>query len=165
MRKIDPTIMGLIFLSAIIFGGVFLVGSSLQEQGIPQYKSDNENRPRLEIKENAFDLGKMKLAEIKTREIEIKNTGREPLVISDLVTSCDCTFAQLVVEGKEGPRFSMRRNSRWQSKISASSSATLKIIYEPRLMPVQGKVKREVVFRSNDPEQPLTNVRFTAEVE
>ena len=162
MRKLDPITSSIIFITIVVFGGIIL--AAIKSQGIPitQYKITDAERPQLEILETNFDFGQMKLSEIKTKEIVIKNRGRKPLVISDLITSCDCTFAQLLVDGRESPRFSMRRDSKWRDEISPAGEAKLRIIYEPRIMPVQGRVRREIVFKTNDPSSPLVNLRFDA---
>ena len=107
----------------------------------------------------------MKTAEIKTKEIEIKNSGNKSLVVSNVFTSCDCTFAQFVIDGQESKRFSMQRSPKWRGEIQPDTAATLKIIYEPRLMPVKGNVSRSIFFKTNDPQNPSVTINFTAYVE
>lgn len=164
MRKPDPIISGIIFVTIIIFGGIILAAIKFQGTSIAQYKITDAERPQMEILETNFDFGPTDLSEIKTREIKMRNKGSKPLIISDLITSCDCTFAQLIVDGRESPRFSMRRDTKWRGEIAPAGEAILRITYEPRIMPVQGKVKRESVFKTNDPEKSLVNIRFTADV-
>jgi len=165
MRKIDPIILGIIGITIIIFGGIITVAVLSQEKPISQYNVNDNERPKLSIGETRFDFGKIKLTDIKTREVAINNIGNQPLIISDFKTSCDCTFAQAVINGEESPRFSMSGSANWQGEIATQSSAIIKIIYEPQVMPVKGKVNRQVVFKTNDPENPLINISFTAEVE
>lgn len=163
--KIDPIIVGIIIVTIIIFGGIFLSDSFSQGPSVVQYKITDQDRPQLEISKTAFDFGKTKLDEIKTQEIIIKNKGVKPLTVYDAITSCDCTFAQFVINGAESPKFSMHRNLKWRGEIASGDTAILRIIYEPKIMPVKGNVKREIVFKTNDPQNPLINIRFTAEVE
>lgn len=165
MKKPDPIVIGIIIITVAIFAGIIVASYKTQNQPIAQYQSNDLNRPRLEISENSFDFGKISLSDIKTKEIQIKNTGSKLLIISDLITSCDCTFAQMIINGEESPRFSMRREPKWRGEISPDGSGTLKITYQPSLMPVQGKVKREIVFKTNDPDKPSVNIAFTAEVQ
>lgn len=164
MRKPDPIISGIILVTIIIFGGIIFAAIKSQGSPIAQYKITDAERPKLEILETNFDFGPMGLAEIKMREIKMSNKGNKPLIITNLITSCDCTFAQLIVDGRESPRFSMRRDTKWRGEIAPAGEAMLRVVYEPRIMPVQGKVKREIVFKTNDPEKSLVNIRFTADV-
>ncbi len=165
MRKPDPIIIGIIAITIIIFIGIIAVAIITQEKPIPQYNVNDTERPKLSINQTKFDFGKMKLTDIKTQDMEIKNIGTKPLVLSDFKTSCDCTFAQIVINGQESPLFSMGGSSNWQGEITPQSSAIVKVIYEPKVMPVKGKVNRQVVFKTNDPENSLINLSFTAEVE
>lgn len=164
MKKPDPIIIGIIAISIVIFAGIVYASLKTSSQLIAQYQNTDQDRPKLEIKETLFDFGKISLSDIKTKEVQIKNIGTRPLIISDLITSCDCTFAQLIVNNEESPRFSMRRDPRWRGEIAENSTAILKIIYEPRLMPAQGVVKRAIVFKTNDPNKPSVNINFTAEI-
>lgn len=165
MRKFDPIIIGIIAITIIIFGGIIVAMIVTQEKSIPQYNVNNAELPKLSINQTTFDFGKIKLTDIKSQAVEIKNIGTKPLVLSDFKTSCDCTFVQVVIAGQESPRFSMGGSANWQGEIAPQSSAIIKIIYEPRIMPVKGKVNRQIVFKTNDPENPLINLKFTAEVE
>lgn len=164
MRKPDSVTLGIIIVSVVIFGGILIAATKQGGLAIIQYGSSDAERPRLEIAETSFDFGKITLADKKIREIKIKNNGAKTLVISDLITSCDCTFVQLIIDGRESPRFSMRRDSKWRGEIAPTNEAILRIVYEPKIMPVQGKVKREIVFKTNDPEKSLVNIRFIADV-
>lgn len=164
MKKGDPIIIGIVIITLIIISGIFWASLKARGPSIAQYKISDLDRPILKTSLTNFDFGQMNLKETKTKEIELKNTGQKPLIISDLITSCDCTFAQLVSAGKESPRFSMRRNTNWRGEIAAGQTALLKITYEPKIMPVQGKVRRTIVFKTNDPENSSVNINFTAEV-
>jgi len=161
----DPIIWGIVVITVIVFTGVII--SALTSKGTPiaNYKITDTERPSLEISERNFDFGKVKLNEIKIKDIEIKNTGNRLLIISDVLTSCDCTFAQFVIDGKESKRFSMQRDLKWRGEIQPNNIATLKIIYEPRLMPVKGNVSRSIFFKTNDPQNLSVNINFTAYIE
>jgi hypothetical protein len=165
MKKIEPITIGIIIFTLVIFGGVIIAAFATQNAPIPQYGNTDQSRPQLEISETSFDFGLMKVDDVKVQEIPLQNKGSKPLVISDIYTSCDCTFAQLVINGRESPKFAMNRDMKWRGEILPGESAVLRVIYEPRIMPVKGVVKREVIFKTNDPEKPLTNIRFQAVVE
>ena len=165
MKKIDPIVLGIIALVFLVIGGVMVAAMKQQGVPIPQYDSNNQSRPFLEISEIEFDLGRMRLDETKAKDVVITNSGTKPLILSDIFTSCNCTFAHFIIGGRESPRFSMHRNPQWRGELPPSSEAVVKVTYQPIVMPVQGRVSREVVFRTNDPEKPLVNLKFTAIVD
>ncbi|MEK7503657.1 MAG: DUF1573 domain-containing protein [Patescibacteria group bacterium] len=163
--NIDPVILGIIIVAVVIFGGITAAIFISNGTPVENYQATDVARPGLEISETSFDFGKMKLSEIKTKDLEIKNNGSKPLIISNILTSCDCTFAQFIVNGQASQKFSMQRDQKWRGEIQPNSAATLKIIYEPRLMPVKGNVSRSIFFKSNDPQNPSVSIKFTAYVE
>ena len=150
-------ILVVIFVAAISWG---LLKSSPTEAG---FRADDPNRPQVEISQTQFDLGQMKQSEERTVEAIVKNPGRSPLQVSDLSTSCDCTFAQMDFGDHQSPELSMH-SGHWHDEIPAGGQATLKIIYRPAVMPVTGKVERTVFFKTNDPNQLNVEVTLTAEV-
>lgn len=165
MKRFNSVSIAVIIIIIVIIGGVILASLSSEGPPVSQYQTTDPNRPQLEISETNFDFGKMKLSEIKIKEIQLKNNGLSSLIISDAATSCDCTFVQFVIDGIESPKFSMGRNPNWRGEIKPNQGALLRIIYEPRIMPAKGMVKRQIIFKTNDPTKPLVSLRFTAVVE
>ena len=165
MKKPDSITIGIIIFTLVILGGIALVALTTQNKLITKYTAVDQDRPKLEIGETSFDFGQMKVDDIKVQEIPLKNAGTKPLIISDIYTSCDCTYAEVVIGGATSARFSMNRNMTWQGEIPAGQSATLKIFYEPRIMPVKGVVRRQIYFRTNDPEKLSNDISFQALVE
>lgn len=165
MKSFDPIIVTIIIIAIVIIGGIILVSLSSKGSPIPQYRVTDPDRPKLEASETDFNFGQMNLNEIKTKEIQLKNNGLSSLILSDAATSCDCTFAQFVIDGVESPKFSMARNLKWRGEIKPGQTALLRIIYEPRIMPAKGTVKREIIFKTNDPGRSTVNIRFVAVVD
>lgn len=163
--KTDPIILGIIAITVVVLIGIIIAVTASGGTPIENYEVTDTERPSLDISERNFDFGRMKTAEIKTKEIEIKNSGKKPLVVSSVFTSCDCTFAQFVVDGEASDSFSMRRDPKWRGEIQPNTAATLKIIYEPRIMPVKGNVSRSIFFKTNDPQNQSVTINFTAYVE
>jgi hypothetical protein len=77
----------------------------------------------------------------------IQNTGTEPLEISNVTTSCGCTRALL--------------SSR---VIPPGTRADLTAIFDPDYHDTAGPVKRVIWLETNDPDQPVVAVSFTANV-
>ena len=78
----------------------------------------------------------------------IQNTGSEPLEISNVVTSCGCTQAILS-----------------SSVIPPGRRADLQTIFDPDFHDTTGPVKRVIWLETNDPDQPVVSVGFTANVQ
>lgn len=77
----------------------------------------------------------------------IQNTGTEPLEISNVTTSCGCTRALLS-----------------SSVIPPGARADLTAIFDPDYHDTEGPVKRVIWLETNDPDQPVVEVSFIANV-
>lgn len=116
------------------------------------------DRPMLTINPESKDLGDISQKDGLTNTLfEIKNEGQKDLVINKLETSCGCTSASVVYQGKEGPKFTMPGHGQenptdWQVTIKPGDSAQLKIYYDPTIhKDLEGSVIREIYVYSNDP--------------
>lgn len=81
-----------------------------------------------------------------------------------------CTFAQVIIDDEESPDFNMvMHNStaaqRWQGVVEPGLTATIRVIYRPSLMPVEGSVARNVKFATNDPSHPVVELGIHATVQ
>jgi hypothetical protein len=45
----------------------------------------------IQFEKNYFDFGKVKVGEIKEVTVTYTNTGKKPLILDEVHTSCDCT--------------------------------------------------------------------------
>jgi len=159
MKKLDPFILGiLVFLVLILLGGTVL---AFQLTGKPMqaYSSSDRDKPKVEISNTYQDLGPMTLSDIKSADFTISNMGNKPLQISNISTSCDCTFAQVTIDDQKSPSFSMHANPSWTGEIQPGKQAVLTAIYEPAKMPVSGEVERTVHLKTNDPQ--YSDLAFT----
>lgn len=160
-KKINPIILGVIFLLIVIIGGIIVAGRSSDSNNAPKYEIASSERPKLEISEKNFSMGNMKVAETKTQEIIIKNIGNRPLNMSNFSTSCNCTYGQLFIGNDQSPKFTMGKSS-WSKELAPDGIVKLSITYKPSIMPVEGEVSRVVYFKTNDPENSNVEIRFNA---
>lgn len=77
----------------------------------------------------------------------VQNTGNDDLVISNLVTSCGCTTAELT-----------------SNVIPPGKRADLTVYFDADYHQTRGEVVRLVWFATNDPTYPWAEVRLTANV-
>lgn len=128
----------------------------LREKLLANAPKDAPKIVALEVKK---DLGVVSLKKgIVTTKFIIKNEGMTDLVIGKLSSSCGCTSASLVYQGKEGPRFYMAGHGQespddtWNISISPGTQAQVKVYYDPTVHPdLIGPVTRQVLVHSNDP--------------
>ena len=165
MKKIDPVIAIILGIIVIVVIGIVVAYNASPEPNTKTYSSSDQNRPKLQIEEKDFDFGKMKVTDIKSKEIKIKNNGNEPAVLKNFTTSCNCTFIELEINGQKSPKFSMHSKEVWQKELDAGQEGTIIVSYQPSLMPVQGKVSRSAYFKTNDPENPEISINITAFIE
>ncbi len=159
---------------AYVFGGIILLGLAIwgfshwskPSKNIAGYSAGDPNAPKAEVTEKKFDFGKIKLTDIAKHDFKIKNTGKNPLIITSIMTSCHCTTAILKVSGKpDSPEFGMHQDSSWQGEIALEEEATVSVVYEPAKMPVKGAVSRVITLTTNDPGNKEIQLEITADVE
>jgi hypothetical protein len=121
--------------------------------------------PRIEIDEVERDLGTISQSkgDVST-DFKFKNVGESNLVIDKLSSSCGCTSASIVYEGKVGPSFTMPGHGKenptaWQVAIKPGDTAILRVFYNPNAHgDFTGAVTRAVSLFSNDPVEFETKI-------
>lgn len=125
--------------------------------------------PTLSVSETAIDLGPMSVNEERSREVRFTNTGNAPLELRRIRTSCGCTEAELTIQGQKFT-FNMEMHNasairQWKGVLAPGESATMKTIYRPFVMPVQGRVERKIFFETNDPARRSGEITLRALVQ
>lgn len=125
------------------------------------------DRAIISVNLESIDLGDVSQAKGETSVLfEIANAGKTDLTINKLDTSCGCTSAAIVYQGKEGPRFAMaghgiKSPTNWQVVIPAGEKAELKVYYDPDVhKDFRGAATREIYIFSNDPINFETKVKI-----
>lgn len=151
---------GILLAVAIAIGGYFLYAQRGVDRSIPE----PTGTPQIKIQPLSLDLGEVSVrGGTVTTLFDVKNVGDGELVIRDMETSCMCTEAALIVDGREGPKFGMRghgaRPVGWSAKLAPDEQATLKIYYDPTVHAgLRGPVTRVVRVHTNDPKRPYVDV-------
>lgn len=89
----------------------------------------NPNAPEMTFEKEVYDYGKIKYAADGTCEFKFKNTGKEPLIISNARGSCGCTVP---VWPKE--------------PIKPGESSVIKVTYDTKRV---GPISKSVTITSN----------------
>jgi len=165
MKTDTKIILAAIGASLLIIGGAAVV---LGKDTSP--KRDQLGTASMTIDKTSEDFGSMKVSDEKTATFTIANTSDATLRIWNVATSCDCTFASVVIDGKESGKFNMpgHMNStlkNWIGEVPAGKQAILNVTYKPSVMPVTGPISRQVTFSTNDPNNPEVMVSVSANVQ
>lgn len=143
-------IISLVGILALIFGMIWLVTRNQTDLGVPDAKIFS----KVEALETVADLGEMKVADVKSRDFVIKNIGDNPLQITSVSSSCNCTVGQIVYQGKTSKEYGMHAPGGFVNQIAVGDTAIVRVIYKPYIMPVYGPVTRDVYVGTNDPDNP-----------
>lgn len=163
-------VVGILVVAGVLVGGGLLFSKLSGSSGNSAQVADTRSAggtPSLQIETTDLDLGTLSVNEERVEEITLTNTGTGPLQISKVNTSCMCTFAQLIIDGKESPEFNMTMHMspqelNWVGTIPPGKSAVLRAIYRPRLMPQLGRIDRTIYFGTNDPAHRQVKVYMKA---
>ena len=137
----------------MLFGMAFLATKGqVPTPDKQEYSKEEKDRPKAEVKENFKDIGEMKVDEIKEVSFSLKNIGNKPLQILNINSSCNCTFGKVLYKDVETKQFGMHKQSGYVTDIAPNDTATVKVIYNPSIMPIYGNVSRDVYITTNDPE-------------
>ena len=143
-------IISLAGILIITFGMIWLVTRNQADLGVPDAKIFS----KVEALETIADLGEMKVADVKSRDFVIKNIGDQPLQITSVSSSCNCTVGQIVYQGKVSKEYGMHAPGGFINQIAVGDTAIVRVIYKPYIMPVYGPVTRDVFVGTNDPDNP-----------
>src|SRR3989338_4774168 len=158
-------ILGVLFTVGLVVGSYFLLNhGSNTAKPIASYQSTDKEKPKVEVKTTFSDLGKMKVSEDKSANFKIKNIGQKSLQLNNVSSSCDCTFGQVVIDGKESEIFGMHNVSDFAGEVLPGKEAIIKVTYRPSIMPVYGVVEREVYVTTNDPDNQKLVFKVKANV-
>lgn len=159
-------VVGAIAASIIlIVGATFVLGKDTRP------KRESQGAAVMRIDKKSEDFGNMAVSEDKTATFTIQNTSPDSILrLWNVYTSCDCTFASVVIGGEKTGEFNMPMHmnaelKNWIGEVEPNGTATLLVTYKPSVMPVQGPVTRQVSFSSNDPSNAEVTVSVSANVQ
>jgi len=82
------------------------LGMSLQAQTKTTTSTYTGTGAEIEFEKKVVDFGNLKVGDVKVVTITYKNIGKKPLILDDVISSCDCTEVEWskapVMPGKTG---------------------------------------------------------------
>lgn len=118
-----------------------------QQTPAPRQAPSDMPVAHLDMPSASHDFGRIYEQWDVTHTFAVQNTGDADLQVSNLVTSCGCTTAELS-----------------SSVIPSGQRADLTVTFDANFHETQGAVTRLVWFATNDPTQPWIEVRIAADV-
>ena len=158
-------IFGIFIFSVVVMSSSYFLVNGSNKSGVdlPEvFSSQDKEKPKVETKITVKDLGEMKVSDQKSESFLIKNIGNYPLTLFKISSSCGCTVGQIIIDGQESEEFGMHSQSDKSFQITPGKEAKVKVTYRPYIMPVSGKVDRQVFVETNDPENPRLEFKVTA---
>ncbi len=146
---------------ALIGGGVWLAGTMKQPDIVVSQDAIAE------VEETSHDWGAIPLNGGKVNQsFTIKNTGTVPLQLHDILTSCMCTTAQVMINGQSSPEFGMHQKSAWVGEVPPGQEAQLTVTFDPAYHGPSGvgDITRQVKVETNDPNHPQLTFNLAAQV-
>ena len=90
----------------IISLALILCGSAMLAQTAKTAAPAKVNGPEIQFEKSYIDFGTVKVGEVKTVSVTFTNIGNKPLLLDDVISSCDCTEVEWpkapVMPGKTG---------------------------------------------------------------
>ena len=149
-KKIVISFIALTLL--ILGGGVYVLGAT----STPAQITSSQNA-KVEIPEKTFDWGNIPYSGGNvTKTFAIKNTGSDVLKLTGIKTSCTCTKAQISIDGKTSPYFSMHSTSSWVGEVAPGREAQMTVIFDPAFHGPTGvgPMERLISMETNDTQNP-----------
>lgn len=111
---------------SIIMFAIAIITTNAQNAGIPV----NPNGPDIQFTKTTHDYGTIQQGGDGNCEFKFKNTGKEPLILSNVISSCGCTVPswtrEPIMPNKEGTikvKYDTNRNGIISKQITVMSNA------------------------------------------
>lgn len=121
----------------------------------------------VEVKTNSYDWGQIGINNGKAKAtFEIKSNGSQPLKLFNIITSCACTTAQIIVGDNASPLFDMHSKSTYVIEVPPGEVAQLKVVFDPLFHGPNdlGAITRQVTVATNDANNPTLTFDLSANV-
>jgi len=145
-----------ILIASLVFTFLLVIGISAL--------FNNKKEPVLskvtgvEVNPQNYDLGEVLMKDgLVIREYEVKNLSDQNLIIKKIATSCMCTEAKVIINGKETPFFGMEhatdKNPPVNVELNSQETAKVFVSFDPAAHGPEGigPFERSVLLTFTDP--------------
>lgn len=156
-------IIGVSLITLLALGaGIFFISKSSSAVMTASASAKMEADPK------NYDFGIVPINGPKiSKTYTVKNSGTEPLKITNVKTSCGCTTATVTIDSQESPAFGMHTpQSRWIGVVNPGKSAEIKAIFDQAFHGPQGTgdITRVISFETNDVKNPTVELIMNGKV-
>lgn len=159
-------IIGAAIVTLLILGGGILFASSLPTKPTLEKTAGATfwaNHTSVDLKTIPYEKGAL------THVFPIQNSGKEPLQISNLATSCMCTKVYFTNGKDKSPQVGMKGMSAvssWIGTLQPQEKGEIVALFDPQFHGPQGvgAISRLVSFETNDPDHPYVELSFAGVV-
>jgi len=139
------------------------------KQGVEKrlIKEAGGRRPQIVLNSTSYDFGQANKRQGKiSKTFKLSNQGNEPLIITNIKTSCPCATVSLKVGKKKSPSFGTEGAPKdWRVEIRPGQVGELEFAIDLTSPHVKiGKLIRDVNINSNDPVYPNVTINVEAVV-
>lgn len=139
MKKLFVTLVSIVVFSGFVFG-----------QNAPA--KDNKNAPEIVFTSENHDFGTIPYEGDGTYVFEFKNTGKEPLVLSDVHSSCGCTtpeWPKVPIKKGEKGKITVKYNTKIMGPFTKSVYVTSNAQTSRVTLTIKGTVSDKKTLSSN----------------
>ncbi len=141
MKKINATITVFALISFLTMGGF----SAIAQDNQSSEAKKNTNGPKITFENTTHDYGTIYQGDNGECEFVFKNTGKEPLVLSNVQGCCGVS----VLEWTKDP-------------VMPKKTGSIKLRYYTSR---PGTINREVTVTSNDPDNSIIKIKLVGKIE
>ncbi|MDR3047429.1 MAG: DUF1573 domain-containing protein [Bacteroidales bacterium] len=99
----------------------------------------------ISFEKNYFDFGNLKLGDVKESTLTFTNTGKKPLILDDVISSCDCTEVtwskEPVMPGQKGT-IKAKYTAKYEGMISKRVTVYSNADSYKKVLELQGNVTK-----------------------
>lgn len=140
--------------AALFTGIVFSQTTTTDKPASPP----NPNAPKIEFKEDSYDFKELSEGPQATHEFKFTNTGKEPLILSNVRASCGCTTPswpkEPILPGKDGTIVVTYNTQGRPGPFTKSVTITSNASEPNKVIIIKGDVIKEDPDKSVPKEQP-----------
>ncbi len=149
--KVGKLVLIIVSLVGLLFVGAYSLTKSDSEA---TQNLETTGSGKLSLSETSFDWGTIPISGgFAEKTFTLANSGSGSLTLGQVTTSCACTTAQLIKDGRSSPFFGMHTKSNFTMTLNPGEQADLKVIFDPAYHGPSGigPIDRIISFVTNDP--------------
>lgn len=144
-----------ILTTVFVMATLVMFGQEINKEGT---KAPNPNAPKIVFKESSFDFGEVPEGPQVTHEFKFTNTGKEPLILSNVRASCGCTTPswpkEPILPGKESTIVVTYNTQGRPGVFTKTITITSNADNATEIITIKGEVVKEDPNKSVPLEQP-----------